>query len=353
MPLLIYSPLMSSHEHYMQQCLHLALQGLGHVAPNPMVSCIIAHGNEIIGSGYHMQYGGPHAEVNAINSVHEDAKHLLPASTLYVNLEPCCHYGKTPPCTHLIIDKKIPRVVTGSSDPNPLVAGAGIELLRNAGVEVITGVLQKESDALNHRFITYFTKKRPYIILKYAQSKDHVMAPVGHAQFWLTNDDSKARVHLWRTQEQAVMIGKLTALIDNPQLTARLHKGNNPLRVVIDKTLAIPPHYNLFDNVAHTLVFNDTRSGTEGKTEYCAINFGKDVEQQVLTKLWDMKILSVIIEGGPYLLNSFIEKGLWDEARVFTTQHLLQHGKKAPALQGQLVHEEDLEGDNLKILLNK
>jgi diaminohydroxyphosphoribosylaminopyrimidine deaminase/5-amino-6-(5-phosphoribosylamino)uracil reductase len=344
---------MSTHENYMQQCLSLALQGLGHVAPNPMVGCVIVHGNEVIGSGYHTQYGGPHAEVNAINSVHESNMYLLKESTLYVNLEPCSHYGKTPPCANLIIDKKIPRVVIGSNDPNPLVAGKGIALLKEAGVDVTTGVLQKESDELNHRFITYFTKKRPYIILKYAQSKDHVMAPVGNAQFWLTNDDSKARVHLWRTQEQAVMIGKLTALIDNPQLTARLYKGKNPLRVVIDKTLAIPQHFNIFDNVAHTLVFNDTKNGTEHNTEYCIIDFEKDVEQQVLQKLWDMKILSVIIEGGPYLLNSFIEKGLWDEARIFTTQHLLHHGKEAPDLKGTLVHEEDIAGDNLKILLNK
>lgn len=337
----------------MQQCLTLAQQGLGHVAPNPMVGCIIVHEDKIIGSGFHQQYGGPHAEVNAINSVHEDDRHLLAAATLYVNLEPCSHFGKTPPCANLIIERKIPKVVIGSNDPNPLVAGAGIKRLQEAGVEVTRGILQKESDELNHRFITYFTKKRPYIILKYAQSKDRVMASVGNAQFWLTNEHSKARVHRWRTEEQAVMVGKLTALIDNPQLTARLHKGKNPLRIIIDKTLAIPHNFNVFDNIAPTLVFNDIRNEQVHNTAYCIIDFSKNVEEQVLQKLWEMKIQSVIIEGGPFLLSAFIDKNLWDEARIFTTEHVLGQGKQAPQLKGTTVHEEDLAGDNLKIILNK
>lgn len=341
---------MSIDEQYMQRCLNLAILGLGNVAPNPMVGCVIVHNGIIIGEGYHQKYGEAHAEVNAIASV--STKELLRESTLYVNLEPCSHYGKTPPCSDLIVRSQIPRVFIGSNDPNPLVAGKGIAKLRNAGVEVTSGILKQSTDFLNRRFLTFFTKKRPYIILKWAQSADGFIAPTDNRQVWLSNELSKKLVHKWRSEEQAIMVGTNTARIDNPELTVRLWKGKNPLRVVIDKDLSLPTGNHLFNNAANTLVFNSRENSKENNIEKVKIDFSASLPKQVLDGLYQRNIGSVIIEGGATLLNSFIEANLWDEARMFKTTALLHSGKTVMPLSGILHEQTQLESDNLEILLN-
>ncbi len=345
---LVFSPAMNLHEPYMQRCLQLAEKGLGQVAPNPMVGCVIVHNGTIIGEGYHQQYGHAHAEVNAIQSVSNVS--LLPEATLYVNLEPCSHYGKTPPCANLITDKKIKRVVIGSYDPNPLVAGKGIALLQQQGVEVITEVLKQEADYLNRRFITYHTLHRPYIILKWAQSADGYIAPLPAAPLWLTNNESKKLVHQWRTQEQAIMAGTRTALTDNPQLTARLWPGKNPLRVVVDRQLTLPAHLHLLDGSTPTLVINEKESSLNGNTQRVKIDFSYNAEQQILHELYSRHILSVIIEGGATLLNSFIQQQLWDEARLFTSPALLHSGIPSPHLKANAVSETEIGEDRLTVM---
>ncbi len=341
---------MSLHESYMQRCLDIAVQGIGHVAPNPMVGCVIVHNGTIIGEGYHQKYGEAHAEVNAIASVSN--KELLKESTLYVNLEPCSHYGKTPPCSDLIVRSQIPRVVIGSSDPNPLVAGKGIAKLRNAGVEVTCDILKESADFLNRRFLTFFTKKRPYIILKWAQSADGFIAPADNRQVWLSNELSQKLVHKWRSEEQAIMVGTNTARIDNPELTVRLWKGKNPLRVVIDKDLSLPIGNLLFNDKADTIVFNSRENSKQQNIEKIKIDFKASLPQQVLGKLYERGISSLIIEGGAVLLNSFIEANLWDEARMFKTTAMLHSGKTVMPPSGKLHEQTQLESDNLEILLN-
>lgn len=332
----------------MQRCLQLAEKGLGQVAPNPMVGCVIVHNETIIGEGYHEQYGQAHAEVNAIRAVADES--LLPEATLYVNLEPCSHHGKTPPCANLIIEKKIKRVVIGSYDPNPLVAGKGIALLQQHGVEVITEVLKPESDFLNRRFITYHTQHRPYIILKWAQSADGYIAPTPAAPLWLTNHESKKLVHQWRTQEQAILVGTNTALTDNPQLTARLWPGKNPLRVVTDRQLRLPAHLHLLDGSTPTLVINEKENSSSGNTELVKIDFSANTEQQILTALYQHHITSVIIEGGAQLLHSFIQQQLWDEARVFTAPAKLNSGIAAPVIKGNTTSETKIGEDRLVVM---
>lgn len=343
-----------NHAYYMQRCLDLAIKGLGHVAPNPMVGSVIVHDGKIIGEGYHMQYGGPHAEVNAIKNVETQyftsSAAMLQNSTLYVNLEPCSHYGKTPPCADLILTKKIPCVVIGSYDPNPQVAGKGIQRLRDAGVEVITEVLKQESDWLNKRFLTFHTKQRPYIFLKWAQSKDGFIAPEGNKQVWLTNAASKQLVHQWRSEEQAVMVGKNTILADNPQLTVREWQGKNPLRVTIDRNLELPSTLHLFNDAAPSLLFNSIKDEKQGNVEWVKIDFTAEVEEQILTALYERNIQSLIIEGGAKLLNTFIQKGLWDEAQIFTTATVFGSGIKAPNVNGTTVDERNIDGDGLVII---
>ena len=333
----------------MQRCLDLAAKGIGHVAPNPMVGCVIVYEDRIIGEGYHQQYGGPHAEVNAINSVADES--LLQHSTLYVNLEPCSHYGKTPPCANLIVTKKIPRVVIGSYDPNPLVAGRGIQLLRENGVEVITEVWKEESDFLNRRFFTFHTKKRPYIILKWAQSADGFIAPADNKPYWLTNDVSKKLVHQWRAEEPGIMVGYNTVLTDNPQLTVRHTNGKNPTRITLDRNLRLPSTMRIFDAAAPTLVFNQKENTATGNRENIQLDFTADVIPQILTALHNRNLLSVMVEGGASLLESLITAGCWDEARIFYTPAQLGNGLKAPILTGKLLEERYLEDDLLRIFL--
>jgi len=334
----------------MQRCLDLAQQGLGNVAPNPMVGCVIVHDGKIIGEGYHRKFGEAHAEVNAINAVVN--QELLKGSTLYVNLEPCSHFGKTPPCADLIVQKKIPQVVVGSYDPNPLVAGKGIEKLKAAGVEISTEILKPESDFLNRRFFTFHSKHRPYIILKWAQSSNGFMALNEPKQFWFTNSESKKLMHKWRTEENGIWVGRNTVEVDDCELTARLWQGKNPVRMIIDRKLSLPLNKKVFNEEATTLVFNEKENRESGNNHFIQIDFTANVLQQILTKIYQLNIQSITIEGGPNTLQQFISQNLWDEARVFTTTHQILTGKRAPELHGKLIQETVIEKDNLKIYLN-
>lgn len=343
---------MDNHEILMQRCLDLAVKAIGHVAPNPMVGCVIVHNGNIIGEGYHQQFGQPHAEVNAVNSVPVHLQHLLPGSTLYVNLEPCAHHGKTPPCADMIVSKKIPRVVIGSHDPNPLVAGKGIQKLKDAGIEVTVGVLEKESDFLNRRFMTHHLIHRPYIILKWAESADGFMAPDEPKQVWLTNEHSKKLVHQWRSEEQAIMVGKKTVDIDDPELTVRLVEGKNPARVIIDRTLSLPPSKKVFYQNAPVYVFNELKHLHGAGIHFEQVDFNKPVLPQVLKNLASKNIQSIITEGGPNTLQQFIEQNLWDEARIFTAPNKLASGKPSPKLSGLIINEQMIGGDKLQVAIN-
>lgn len=339
-----------THTFFMQRCLDLAAQGIGNVAPNPPVGAVIVYQNRIIGEGYHQQYGQAHAEPNAINSVLPQDKHLLSQSTLYVSLEPCSHFGKTPPCSDLIIKTGIPKVVIASPDPFELVNGQGIQKLRAAGIEVTIDILQTEANWLMRRFLTYHQHQRPYIILKWAQTANHFIAPTNKQQQWISNSFAKMLTHRWRTEEQAILVGTNTALADNPQLTARLWTGKQPLRLVIDRYGRLqnkPLH--LLDNSLPTVVFTQTHPNqnvNQANLQYIPINFEHQPLQQILHFLYQQKIQSVIVEGGAALLNSFIDANLWDEARVFTAPIYWDNGLTAPLLSNAKLHQKQKIDDN-------
>jgi len=348
---------MPLHEKYMKRCLELAELGIGNVSPNPMVGAVIVHEDSIIGEGYHQQYGQAHAEVNAINQVLErfdNAEDLLKNSVIYVSLEPCAHYGKTPPCADLIIKHRIPKVVVGCRDPFEQVNGKGIEKLKEAGVEVISGVLEEECQWLNRRFFTQVQKQRPYIILKWAQTSDGFFAPIDRKQYWITGEESRRLVHKWRSEEDAILIGKNTAAIDNPKLNVRYWPGKSPKRVVIDRKLELSQDLHIYDQSVETLVFNEIKTDIEEKIKYIALeDFEHFVPQYILYQLYLQDIQSVIIEGGAHTLISFIGAGLWDEARIFTGKTVLGQGIQVPIITG-IAGEELLSGsDRLQILYNK
>lgn len=318
---------------YMIRCLELAKMGQGNTSPNPMVGSVIVHNEKIIGEGYHQKCGEAHAEINAINSVKD--KSLLSESTLYVNLEPCSHYGKTPPCAVKIADLKIPRVVIGIKDISAKVNGKGIEILKNAGTRVTVGIMEKESYELNKRFFTYHTKKRPYIILKWAQTKDGFIDKDRTNKDepeinWITNAISKSLVHKWRTEEDAILIGKETARKDNPQLTAREWTGKQPLRLVLDRNLTIPKNLHILDGNYPTVVFNELKTEKQHNLDFFQLNYDNDILKQILDSLYERKILSLIVEGGKKTLQSFIDKNLWDEAKIFTGDINFEKGVPAP-----------------------
>ncbi|SIO04819.1 diaminohydroxyphosphoribosylaminopyrimidine deaminase [Chitinophaga niabensis] len=318
----------------MQRCVDLSQTGMGAVAPNPMVGSVLVHEGRIIGEGFHRVYGQAHAEVNCINSVPEELQSLIPKATMYVSLEPCAHHGKTPPCADLIIARKIPKVVVGCVDTFSAVAGKGIQRMKDAGIEVITGVLEEACRAVNRRFFTFHEKKRPYIILKWAQSADGFIAPPDGQPVRISNPYTDRLVHQWRTREMAIMVGKHTALKDDPKLTARLWPGRQPLRIVIDRRLEVPGHYQLHSEEAPTIfVSEDT------------FDFSKDIIPQLLTRLHADNIQSMIVEGGAHLLQQFIDN-VWDEARVITGKHALGGGLPAPVLHNALLQEElEVQGD--------
>lgn len=342
---------MQNREIFMRKCLELAQKGKGYVSPNPMVGCVVVFNNKIIGEGYHKLYGDTHAEVNAIENVKD--KSLLKKSILYVNLEPCVHFGKTPPCADLIIKHKIPKVVIGSVDTFSAVSSKGIEKMKNAGIEVIVGVLEKESRELNKRFFTFYEQNRPYIILKWAKSLDKFIAPKNQNEpFWMTSKKSKILAHKWRAEEDAILVGRITAEKDNPSLTVREGDGNNPIRLVIDKNLKLANNLNLFDSKANTLVFNAKKSEIIGTNKLVKVKFN-DLIKKVLKELYKKGIQSVIIEGGRATLQSFIDAGIWDEARIFTANKVLDEGVKTPTIEGKMISEEKIGDDLLEIIMRK
>lgn len=346
---------MEIDKKYMQRCIELARLGAGSVSPNPMVGCVIVCGNEIVGEGFHRKYGEAHAEVNAVNSV--ATPELLKESTLYVSLEPCAHHGRTPPCTGLIIEKQIPRVVIGAADPSPEVAGRGIKKLKEAGIEVVSGVLGQECRELNKRFSTFHEKKRPYIILKWAQTSDGFIdiaresSDYGEPN-WITGDLALRLVHKIRAEEDAIIVGTNTALKDNPSLSVRNWAGESSLRIVIDKELKLPETLKFFDGTQKTLILNALRTEKEDLTEWFKLDFSKDILPQILSELFSRKILSLIVEGGRQLLESFIRDGLWDEAHVFSGNKFFFSGIEAPKIQGVQTACELLDYDRLFIFRN-
>lgn len=321
----------------MARCISLARGGAGNVAPNPMVGAVIVHQGRVIGEGYHRKYGEAHAEVNAIASVKDES--LLKDSTIYVSLEPCSHYGKTPPCAELIIKKQIPRVVVACLDPFPEVSGRGVRMLREAGVEVVTGVMEKEAWELNREFMTFQQLRRPYVYLKWAQSADGFIdslrtdANVPAVVF--SSAETTRRVHRLRAQVAAIMVGTQTALLDNPSLTVRHWAGRSPVRVVLDRSLRIPAHYHLLDGSVKTLVFTATEAVDRENVEYIRIDFDRPVLPQVMDELYARKLNSLMVEGGAMLLDSFIQEGLWDEMLVETAPVCLGLGVEAPGLSNK------------------
>lgn len=333
---------------YMLRAIQLAKAGSGQVAPNPMVGAVLVYKDKIIGEGYHQQYGKAHAEVNAINHVKKENKHLISNSTLYVTLEPCSHYGKTPPCADLIIKEQIPRVIIGTIDPFPKVSGSGIEKLKRAGIEVITGIKENECVALNKRFLTFYQKKRPYIILKWAQSIDGFIALPGPRSVKISNVLTNRIVHKWRSEEQAILIGSGTALIDDPLLTNRLWTGSSPTRIILDRKDWLPAHLKIFNDQHPAIVYNLNRSAKAQNTEWVKVPSTANFIKEVLKDLYEKKIQSLIVEGGAQILSVFIENKLWDEARVITGNSYLENGLPAPKLSSIPTEKYDIAGDQIQ-----
>ncbi|HBK84135.1 MAG TPA: bifunctional diaminohydroxyphosphoribosylaminopyrimidine deaminase/5-amino-6-(5-phosphoribosylamino)uracil reductase RibD [Flavobacterium sp.] len=347
---------MSLDNFYMLRCVQLAKNGFGTTYPNPLVGSVIVYQNQIIGEGWHQKSGFPHAEVNAINSVID--KSLLTKATLYVNLEPCCHFGKTPPCADLIVSYKIPRVVIGTTDPNEKVAGKGIEKLIESGCNVIVGVETEACYELNKRFFLFHNQKRPYIILKWAETSDGFIAPIKESSnsakqpkpYWITNTYSRQLVHKWRTEEQAILIGTQTALDDNPVLNARDFYGNHPVRIVLDKSGRIKNHFHIKDNTIKTIIITETdafKSTTNCIYEFAVFN--ENLIDQILTILLKHNIQSVIIEGGAQTIQTFIDTNVWDEARIFVNEVEFKSGTKAPTIKGKIISKTTILNDTLTI----
>ncbi|SDR83014.1 bifunctional diaminohydroxyphosphoribosylaminopyrimidine deaminase/5-amino-6-(5-phosphoribosylamino)uracil reductase RibD [Winogradskyella sediminis] len=330
---------MNTHETYIKRCLQIAKNGLGTTRPNPMVGAVIVYNDQIIAEGFTSPYGGPHAEVNAINAVKNQS--LLAKSTIYVTLEPCSHFGKTPPCSDLIISHHIPNVVIGCIDDNPEVAGKGIAKLKASGCHVTVGVLENECKAHHKRFFTFHNKKRPYIILKWAETADGFIAPIAREEqkpVWITNPYSRQLVHKWRAEEKAILVGTNTVVADNPSLTVRDWSGENPIRVVLDKSSKLNMDYSIFNDDAKTIrITSET------------IDFEKPIASQIATLLHKENINSIIIEGGSQTLQTFIDENLWDEARIFIGKTEFKSGIKAPQFVGNLISETTIKNDTLKI----
>ncbi len=354
---------------YMRRCLELARNGAGRVAPNPLVGCVIVHRDRIIGEGFHEVYGGPHAEVNAIASVADPG--LLRESTLYVNLEPCSHWGKTPPCCDLILRVGIPRVVVGVADPFEQVAGEGIFKLREAGVKVTVGVLEEECRFLNRKFVTFHTKMRPYIVLKWAETRDGYLdnnRTANTPPAWLTGPSCRLMVHRLRAESGAILVGANTLLRDNPALTVRDCAGKNPLRVVVDRALKLPLSLRVFDGETPTLLLTDTALAERARemfprVEVVGIDASGDVIGQVLTQLYQRGIQSLLVEGGGEVLRGFIDRGLWDEMQVFVSPLGVDElpggcreeprGVRAPAAAGRVVEQFSVGGVRFTMSVNE
>lgn len=341
---------MDEHKKYMERCFQLAENGHGMTRPNPLVGAVIVHNGKIIGEGFHREYGGPHAEVFAIQSVKDQS--LLADSTLYINLEPCAHHGNTPPCADLIIEKKIPRVVISNRDPFPEVNGKGIEKLKDAGVEVITGIEEKKGEALNRRFFTFHKNKRPYIVLKWAQSKDGFLDVERKADekgvHWISHPDTKKLVHKWRSEEAAVLVGANTAQTDNPALSVREIHGPQPTRILIDPNERVDPENRIFDGSLKTIVFGkDNR--ISGNTEWIDVLHKSSLVPEILKALHKRNIQSVLVEGGTFTLTEFIRSGCWDEARIITGDTHLLKGTKAPNIGVKPTESYTFGNDQIEI----
>ena len=333
---------MNLHEKFINRCIEISKFGVRAAMPNPSVGAVVVCDDIIIGEGYTSKYGGNHAEVNAINSVID--KSLLSKSTIYVSLEPCSHFGKTPPCADLIIDSNIPNIIIGCLDSNEKVAGNGVKKLRDAGRNVIVGILEKECMASNKRFFSFHEKKRPYIILKWAESQDGYISPITKIEkkpLWITNEISRQLVHKWRTEEHAILVGTQTVLDDNPQLTARNWVGQNPIRIVLNLNNRIPASSFVFDNAAETLMITKDN-----------INPTNNLAQEICDILYQKNIQSVIIEGGQKTLQTFIDANIWDEARIFKGKNIFENGTKAPLLIGNLLEKKTILDDELMIFRN-
>ena len=330
---------------FMQRALDLAERGKGAVRPNPLVGCVLVHEGKIIGEGYHEQYGGPHAEVNAIASV-TDPK-LLAAATAYVSLEPCSHWGKTPPCANLLVEKGIKSVVVATLDPNPLVAGKGVKLLEEAGISVQVGLLEREARWQNRRFFCQQEKHRPYLILKWAQTQDGFIARENFDSKWISCSQSRQLVHQWRAAEQAILVGKNTALHDNPRLNVRDWTGSDPIRVVLDSKLELPADLHLFDQQIPTLCYNLLKSEKLTNLEW--VQLPQLSLEALMADLHARQIQSVLIEGGSQTIHQFLAAGLWDEARVFTAPIEFERGIAAPKLTQTPAESHAIGEDQLDI----
>lgn len=339
--------MLQQHQLYMHRCLELARLGAGHVAPNPMVGSVLVYEDRIIGEGYHQQCGQAHAEVNCINSVKEEDKSFIDKSVIYVSLEPCAHFGKTPPCADLIIRHKIPTAVVGCGDPFEQVDGKGIEKLEKAGIKVIMGVLVEECKEMNKRFFTFHLNNRPYIILKWAQSKNHKIAHADFSRVLISNAYSNRLVHKWRSEEPAIMVGTNTALHDNPSLDARHWTGSNQVRLVLDLNLRLPGDLQIFNKKQKTIIFNTTKQEEQENLLYYKIDESLPYVRSLLNACRELQIQSILVEGGMKLLKSFIEEELWDEARVIeNSQLIIDNGLDAPVLSNHtLVKSESISAD--------
>jgi diaminohydroxyphosphoribosylaminopyrimidine deaminase/5-amino-6-(5-phosphoribosylamino)uracil reductase len=323
------------HQKYMHRCLELAKLGAGNVAPNPMVGAVLVYEDRIIGEGFHEKYGEAHAEVNCINqAIKNGHAALIPLSVIYVSLEPCAHFGKTPPCADLIIRHEIPKVVIGCRDPFKEVDGKGIEKLKAAGVEVETGILEEECKELNKRFFTFHTQRRPYVILKWAQTADNKISSGTSERLLISNEYTNRLVHKWRSEEASILVGTNTVNQDDPELTTRLWPGKSPVRLIVDMHLRLPSFLKVFDGSVRTMVFNSIKHEEDGNCLYYQVTEDVSLVHQLMNALYQLKVQSVIVEGGALLLQSFIDEGVWDEARVITnTQLTIESGLPAPLLK--------------------
>ncbi len=344
------------HKKYIKRCLQLAKKGIGRTRPNPSVGAVVVFEDKIIGEGFTSPYGGPHAEVNAINSVTDPS--LLKKATIYVTLEPCSHHGKTPPCADLIIDKQIPKVVVGCIDTNSLVAGKGIKRLRDAGCEVLLGVLEKECLQHHKRFFTYQNKNRPYVVLKWAETKDGFIAPFGRDEqkpVWITNSFSKQLVHKWRAQEHAILVGTNTVLEDNPSLNLRYWSGFDPVRVILDRSLKIKANFEIYNGEGKVIVLTDTNTIiplNKDAVIFEKIDFSQNIASQICKVLHHHKIQSLFVEGGTRMLQTFITANIWDEAKIFIGDTFFNEGIKSPAFNATLSQVEKIDNDILRTFYN-
>jgi diaminohydroxyphosphoribosylaminopyrimidine deaminase/5-amino-6-(5-phosphoribosylamino)uracil reductase len=342
-------------EFYIKRCLQIAKNGLFTARPNPSVGAVIVVNDKIIGEGFTSAYGGNHAEVNAINSVLDTS--VLKEATIYVTLEPCSHFGKTPPCSDLIIKHNLKRVVVGCVDSNSLVAGKGIERLKKANISVTVGVLEQECLMHHKRFFTFQNKKRPYIILKWAETQDGFIAPLKKdttRPVWISNDYSKQLVHKFRAKEQAILVGTNTVLADNPKLNVRSWFGEDPVRVVLDNNLRIPKYANVFNESVKTIVFYDEGKVVEDKKNvvFEKVDFTQNLAHQICEVLQKHNIQSLIVEGGTQTLQTFLDENLWDEARVFVGEAKFLEGVKSPVLEQSIKRQSNIKNDVLKIYTN-